>query len=122
MKRHHLVLSLILFLPSATALAQPGATDTIYQDQSIYSDDSQQDGYDASSEYDIEAPDLDYVWVDGYSLSDGTVTDGFYRRRHRSGYTWTEGYYDDWGQWIGPHWRPLRYRSNQIWVPGPPRQ
>ena len=57
-----------------------------------------------AEDYDDEAPDEDWVWVDAQQLQDGTVAEGFYRVRSRPDYTWTPGAYVD-GIWIAPRWR-----------------
>ena len=59
---------------------------------------------DQVAEFDEEAPDEDWVWVDGDDLEDGTAVKGFYRIRARPNYVWVEGTMTD-GVWIAPHWR-----------------
>lgn len=43
-------------------------------------------GPEAADEFDDEAPDEGYVWVDGGETEDGAVVEGFYRVRTREGY------------------------------------
>ncbi len=71
------------------------------------------------AEYDDDAPDEDWVWVDGDELEDGTVQEGFYRERSLPDYTWVDGHYSDSGTWIGPHWKWVgAARPDMVWVPG----
>jgi hypothetical protein len=72
----------------------------------------------AANEYDEEAPDKNYVWMDSYELDDGQVVEGFYRERNRAGYTWVDGQYTNVGTWIEPHWQPVAARPGYLWVSG----
>lgn len=60
----------------------------------------------APSAFDDEAPDRDWVWVDGHVLKDGTVHEGFYRIRSRNNFMWIEGKVQE-GTWHAPHWEPM---------------
>jgi len=55
--------------------------------------------------FDDHAPDLDWVWVDGHDLEDGTVVEGFYRVRSRNDFAWVDGAVSG-GAWVAPRWRP----------------
>lgn len=72
----------------------------------------------ATSNYDEEAPDKDYVWVDGYELDDGMIAKGFYRERTRDGFVWVEGHYNTTDQWVDPHWTPAQPNQGHVWVRG----
>src|SRR5690606_29181015 len=66
----------------------------------------------------IEAPDVDFVWVDGYELDDGRVVEGFYRERHKPGFRWVDAGYDRNGNWVECDWVPVSRRPGHVWVSG----
>ncbi len=69
--------------------------------------------------YDPDAPDEDYVWVDG---AEGTAKEGsgegHYRRRARPGMHWKPGHHNEAGHWMGGHWAPNEPRPDHSWVRG----
>ena len=69
------------------------------------------------STYDDDAPDIDYVWEDGYTMPDGTVVEGFYRQSVREGYVWEDAYWDG-DTFVPPGWRYLEPRPGYVYVPG----
>lgn len=74
---------------------------------------------ETASEYDDQAPDKDYVWVDAYESAEGEVVNGFFRERSRDGLAWVDGYYDDDGEtWVEPHWDPIKTKRDHVWVRG----
>lgn len=97
-----------LFLLAAPAVA---SAQTFPQDDGLggFEGSSLEGGFEGNyaGQYDDAAPDLDYVWEDGYVLDNGTVVDGFYRERNRPGYRWVEAGYSN-GVWVDAHWEPLQ--------------
>lgn len=57
-----------------------------------------------SVELEVEAPDEQWVWEDGYFRPDGTLVEGFYRQQSREGFEWVPGHLE--GEvWVEPQWR-----------------
>ena len=69
-----------------------------------------------NSQIDPNAPDLDYIWQNGYVV-DNVTYKGFQRLRARPGFVWQQGNFSN-GVWIPPHWVPTRNRVDVIWVRG----
>lgn len=62
-------------------------------------------------ELEVQVPDEQWVWEDGFFRPDGTLVEGFYRQQSREGFEWVPGHLE--GEvWVDPQWR---------WV-GAPRQ
>lgn len=61
-------------------------------------------GSTKESEFDGDAPDEDYVWVDGGEFEDGSVSKGFYRLRVRTGRAWVPAAIVN-GVWVASYWR-----------------
>ena len=72
--------------------------------------------YAQAGDYDHDAPDIDWVWEDGYEL-DGRTYDGFYRPRSRDGYTWRGAYWED-EVYVPGGWLPVSTRSGYTWERG----
>lgn len=109
------LLSFILLAAPAVAGAQTYPQGDGYGDQGYYEDGAQyyDDGQGYPEEYDDAAPDVDYVWEDGYVLDDGRQVDGFYRERNRSGFRWVSAGYSN-GVWVDAHWEPLRIPAGYV--------
>ena len=71
----------------------------------------------AAQDWDDGAPDVDWVYEDGYELEGVATQQDFYRQRARSGYRWVGGQYVD-GVWVRPHWVPTKKRADAVWVRG----
>ncbi len=86
-----------------------------------------------------------WTWVDGYYLSDGSYVpghwqprsrapegyvwqagfydgeqwvEGFWRPEYRAGYTWVNGYFDEYGVYNSGYWMPTQERAGYVWIPG----
>ena len=52
----------------------------------------------------VEAPDEEWVWEDGYFKPDGTLVEGFYRQRAREGFEWVPAHLEG-ETWVEAQWR-----------------
>lgn len=60
-----------------------------------------------------------YVYVPGWWDNGDVYVEGYYRTRSRNGWTWSEGYYLDDGQYVRGHWVPQgQGPDGYSWEPG----
>lgn len=127
MKKPILISIALLAVPSL-ALAQgydppPAPEEPAYEYSSVDYESDISEYYDDFGNanlgsYDSQAPDRDFVWVDGQILQDNSESPGFYRLRSRPGMVWMDGHYDASSRWIEAGWRPTSQRRGQVWVAG----
>lgn len=65
------------------------------------------------------SPGAEYVWEQGYTLEDGTVVEGFWRKAEEPGYQWVEAMWLEDGTFVEPHWEPVSYdEPDYVWEHG----